>query len=343
MCITLLVALTTTATLAQQEPQFTKYMFNTLAYNPAYTGSRGYLSLVALHRNQWFGWGKGAEGDGHPVTQSFSIHSPLNKQVGLGLNFVADRIGARKTVVANFSYAYRIAFGKGTLSLALQAGAFSWKADWGRLNFKDAQALDNAFNQGTPGDILPDFGTGFYFYTQKFYAGASLPHLAQFSLRRVSDEEKETIRKWARNYRHFYLTAGGAIPLRGESLVFRPSFLIKTVGFFPGFFKQGSLVREIGSPTTFDLDASFLFNKKLWLGTSFRSAFSAFIKDNGKISSSDSADLWATFLLPNGLRIGFAYDFPLNQIRHYSHGSFELMLGYDFYKEIEKINSPRYF
>ncbi len=328
---------------AQQEPQFTKYMFNTLSYNPGYAGSRNYMSIVALHRDQWFGWGEGADNDGRPVTQTFSIHSPINKAVGLGLNLSNDKAGAHQTTFLNVSYAYRISFGKGTLSVGLQAGALNWKADWSQLDFKDAQVIDNAFNKGNPSELMPDFGAGLFFYTEKFYAGASLPHLAQFSLREVSKEERQTIRKWARNYRHFYLTVGGAVPLKGESLVFRPSFLIKTVGFFPEFFKKGNLVREIGAPTSFDVDASFLFNKKLWLGASLRSAFAAFAKQNGKTSSFDSADIWATFLLENGIRIGFAYDYPLNEIANYSNGSFEIMLGYDFYREVEKVNSPRYF
>ena len=328
---------------AQQEPQFTKYMFNTLSYNPGYAGSRGYMSIVALHRDQWFGWGNGAESDGRPITQTLSVHSPINKAVGLGFNVTNDKIGAHHNTTINFSYAYRINFGKGTLSVGLQAGAMNWKTDWNKLDFKDAQAIDNAFNKGNSSKIVPDFGTGLFFYTETFYAGASLPHLVQFSLRQVSNEEQETIRKWARSYRHFYLTAGGAIPLKGESLVFKPSILIKTVGFFPEFFKQGNLVREIGSPTSFDVDASFLFSKKLWLGASFRSAFAAIFKQTGKISSFDSADLWASFLLKNGLRIGFAYDYPLNKFSNYSNGSFEIMLGYDFYKEVEKVNSPRYF
>lgn len=330
--------------ISQQEPQFTKYMFNTLSFNPGYAGSKGYLSIVALHREQWFGVGAKSGINGRPVTQTFSAHTTLNKSVGLGINLTNDQIGSHRSTIANISYAYRIAFGKGILSLGLQAGAMNWKATWADLDFKDAQELDNAFNQGNPNEILPDFGAGIYFSTDQFYVGTSLPHLVQFSLRDVSSFEQETIRKWSRNYRHFYFTAGGAVPINGESLVFRPSLLIKTVGFFPEFFKQGDLIREIGSPTTFDIDASFLFSQKLWLGTSFRSAFAAFNqRNNKKVSSFDSIDFWGTFLLKNGARIGFAYDFPLNEIVNYSQGSFELMLGFDFYQKLEKINSPRYF
>lgn len=327
----------------QQEPQFTNYMFNTLVYNPGYAGSREYLSAVALHRDQWFGWGTGADSDGRPVTQTFSVHSPVNKKVGLGLNLVRDKIGVRQTTFVSAIYAYRIKFGRGTLSAGIQAGAMNWHADWSKLDFKDARALDTAFGDTEPSQTIPDVGAGLFFYNEKFYVGASLPHLAQFQLRELGAVEREFVRKWARQYRHFYFTGGGVIPINGDRLVFRPSFLIKTVGFFPEFFKKGDLVREIGAPSTFDIDAALFFQKKFWLGLSFRSAFAGIVDQDGAVSSYDSVDLWTNFLLDNGFRIGFAFDYPLTELQNYSVGSFEIMLGYDLFREVEKVNHPRYF
>ncbi|MEZ4959975.1 MAG: type IX secretion system membrane protein PorP/SprF [Saprospiraceae bacterium] len=331
--------------MAQQEPQFTQYMFNSLVYNPGYAGSKGYLSAVALYRDQWFGWGNGGGYDGRPVTQTFSIHSPVNKRIALGANVVHDRIGAHRNTLANLNYAYRVPFGKGTLSLGLLAGAMNWRANWDELNFKDPRELDSAFDGQNPNVWLPDFGAGLYYFTPEFYVGISVPHLVHFTLREVSPAEKESIRKWASTYRHFYLTAGGAVPLDNGAIIFKPSVLIKSVGFFNEFFKQGSIVREIGAPTSFDLDMSLLFREKFWVGVSFRSAFAAFTEKatSNKRSSYDSFDIWTTFLLKNGLRIGLAYDYPLSEIKTYTSGSFELMLGYDFYKEVERVNSPRYF
>jgi type IX secretion system PorP/SprF family membrane protein len=345
LLVLLLFSYLSNPVVAQQEPQFTHYMFNTLVYNPGYAGSREYMSAVALYRDQWFGWGEGDGYDGRPVTKTFSLHSPVNRRVGLGVNFVNDRIGARQTTLADVIYAYRIVFGKGTLSLGVQAGIMNWRADWDKLSFKDARELDNAFKGANPTLWLPDFGAGAFFYTEKFYAGVSMPHLAHFSLRSLAAEEEDFIRKWAKTYRHFYITSGGAIPLKGESLVLKPSFLIKSVGFFNEFFKQGSLVREIGGPATFDVDMSLLFHKKFWLGISYRSAFAAFSQpvNSPKRSSADSFDIWTAFYLKNGLRIGMSYDYPLNEIAPYTSGSFELMLGFDFVKEVEKANHPRYF
>lgn len=339
----LLALMAQTALKAQQEPQFTSYMFNTLVFNPGYAGSKEYLSAVAVYRDQWAALGDKAGWQGRPLTQTFSVHSTLNKKVGLGLNLINASAGARQTSYLNGIYAYRINFGKGTLSIGLQAGMMNWKADWSKLEFQQPQELDNAFGTLTPNLWLPDFGAGLFFYTSNFYAGASMPHLANFPLRQVSSAERDEIRKWSRVQRHFYLTTGGAIPLNGDNLVFRPSFLLKSVGLFNNFFRQGNLVREIGAPASFDVDASLFFQKKLWLGLSFRSAFAAFNTQGPKQSSPDSFDLWTAFHLQNGLRIGMAYDYPIGKLKSVSSGSFELMLGYDFYQQVEKAVHIRYF
>lgn len=328
---------------AQQEPHFTHYMFNTLVYNPGYAGSKEYMSAVAVYRDQWAALGEKSGWQGRPITQTFSIHSTFKKRVGLGLNLVNGSTGARQTTYLDAIYAYRINFGKGTLSVGLQAGMMNWRADWSKLDFQQPQENDNAFANLAPNIWLPDFGAGLFFYTQNFYAGASIPHLANFQLRDITAEERDVIRKWSRVHRHLYLTTGGAIPLNGDNLVFRPSLLIKSVGLFNNFFRQGNLVREIGAPASFDVDASLFFQRKLWLGLSFRSAFAAFNKAGPKQSSSDSFDLWTTFHLRKGLRLGLSYDYPIGKLQTAASGSFELMLGYDFYQQVEKASHIRYF
>lgn len=329
---------------SQQEPQFTKYMFNSLSFNPAYAGSKEYLSAVAIYRDQWYGWGEGtaSEGsyDGRPVTQSFSLHSPISKRVGLGLNVMNDKIGARGTTSIDLAYAYRIGFGTGTLALALQAGAMQWRADWSSLNFQQPRALDSAFDGGDPSMWLPNFGAGIYYYSDKFYMGMSVPRLANFGLRSLDSLEQVNIRKWAKTYQHFYLTIGGAIPIQDDDLVFKPSLLIKSVGLFSEFFAKGDIVKSIGAPTSFDLDFSLFIKEQLWVGLAWRSTFNAFRQPK---SSHDSIGAWMAFYFNNGLRIGFAYDFPINELVKYTYGSFELMLGYDMFKKVSHVESPRYF
>ena len=315
---------------AQQDAMFTKYMFNTLSYNPAYAGSKEYMSAVALYRDQWWGM------EGAPHTQTFSIHTPFKERVGLGLNITNDKIGVTGSTVGNASYAYRIPFGKGKVSIGLQATVMNYRADFNQLNYKDPQGQDPAFKDANVNFWAPNFGAGVYYYSDKFYAGISVPHLMKTDLRR----NEVTTNRWAQLYRHYYFTTGLAIPINGESLVFKPSLLIKSVGLFGDFTSSDSNLKAIGAPTEFDIDLSLLFYQSFWIGTSFRSSFEAFI---GKSSSIDSADIWAMMNLRKGVRIGLAYDFTLTELREYAKGSFEIMMGYDFYYQEKKVVTPRYF
>ena len=334
---------------AQQEPQYTNYLFNTLAYNPAYAGSKGYLSVRALHRDQWYDWGgvSGPSGyDGRPVTQTFTAHTGLGDRIGVGISFINDRIGAKGSTGLDLSYAYRVDFGQGIIALGLQGGIINWRADWDELDFKDPQQIDNSFNEGNPNLWIPNFGAGIYYYNENFYAGISVPRLTGIRLRDNVDES--VIRRWAQIYQHFYLTLGGTIPLKGDNIIFKPSLLIKSVGLFADFLRQGDSFRTVGAPTSFDVNASFLLHQKLWLGASFRSAFEAFRRKqnditNTNVSSHASADVLLGYQMAQGLRIGVAYDFPLSAINNYSTGSIEVMLGWDFVRKIDKIVTPRYF
>jgi type IX secretion system PorP/SprF family membrane protein len=329
-------------TFAQQEPQYTNYMFNTLAYNPAFAGSKDHLSIRALYRDQWYNFGGGlptSTSDGRPVTQTFSMHGNVFDRVGLGLNIVNDKIGARGTTSVDFSYAYRIKFGEGTLALGVQGGIMNWRANWSELSFRDPRGNDNAFADNDQSLWLPSFGGGIYYNNDNFYLGVSVPKLAGISLRR--DSARTDIRRWAQVYQHFYFTIGGIVPLNGK-VDFKPSLLIKSVGLFSDFLQKGDQIRNVGAPTSFDINASFLFYDKLWLGVSFRSAIAAFVKQNGTKSSLGSADLLFGYQFSEGMRIGFAYDYPLSDINTYSVGSFEIMLGWDFIKKIDKIEHPRY-
>ena len=314
---------------AQQDAMFTKYMFNSLNFNPGYAGSKEYLSMVALYRDQWLGL------EGAPTTQTLSIHTPFKERVGFGLNISNDKIGVTGSTVGSLSYAYRIPFGKGKVALGLQASFMNYRTDFGKLNYKDPRSSDLSFKD----DVnlwAPNFGAGVYYYSDKFYAGFSVPHLIKTDLNDASGSNT----RWAQLYRHYYFTTGMAIPIRGESLVFKPSLLIKSVGLFGDFTSSSSNQNPVGAPTEFDIDLSFLFYQSLWVGASFRSSFEAII---GKTSTVDSADLWAMFYLNKGMRVGLAYDFTLTELRNYNKGSFEIMLGYDLYFKEKHIVTPRYF
>ena len=327
-----LMLMTLGGALAQQDAMFTKYMFNSLSFNPGFAGSPEYMSVRLLYRNQWWGI------DGAPVTQTFSIHSPVSQRVGLGLNVLNDKIGATGSTSVDGSYAYRMPFGNGKLSIGLQTGFVNWRADWSVLNFKDPVEMDQSFQDQGPNYWLFNFGAGLFYYTKDYYIGLSVPRLFNNDLRRDIPEEVDV---WARQYRHYYLTAGGAIPINGPALIFKPSILIKSVGLLGDFTPASSNPSRVGAPTEFDLDLSLLFYEALWVGASFRAAFEA--RQFGGDSSFDSADIWVAFYMMNGTRIGASYDYTLSKLREFAGGSFEIMLGYDFNYRAKKVNTPRYF
>lgn len=316
---------------AQQDAMFTKYMFNTLSYNPGYTGAKDHMSVGILHRTQWWGF------DGAPSTQSFFIHTPLkNERVGVGLNIINDKIGPTNNIGANISYAYRIPIGDNgaKLSIGLQAGVENFRADWNQVTIFTEN--DISF-QTSPNLWLPNFGAGIYYYSKYFYVGAAVPHLVENSLRSSNEDISEAM--WARQYRHYFFSAGSAIPLNGDDLIFKPSALVKVVGLDSKLNKDENF-QTVGAPLEFDIDLSVLFYEKFWVGSSFRSSINAF---TDKKSSYDSVDIWFSYLLENGLRIGAAYDYPLTKINTVTVGSFELMLGYEFDYDQTQTVTPRYF
>lgn len=331
--------------LAQQDPMFTKYMFNSQVFNPAYAASKDFLSVNILYREQWLGFSQSVGGDSFkysPTTQTFTLQSPIGKRVSAGLTLINDRIGARSSTTANAVYAYHFPFAKGELSIGMQMGLINWRADWSRLNFKDPQANDPIYANSNPSRIVPNVGVGLYYYSPKFYAGFSIPHVIENDLRDYIEKiDKNNSRNGDKFYRHYYFMTGAAIELSGKSLIFKPSLLIKNVGFLSDFAANQQTLAQVGAPTEFDIDFSLFFNEVFWIGVSYRSAFE--VAAFGGESSTDSADIWFSFYLNNGMRIGAAYDFTLTKLSNNSNGTFELMIGYDLDYKVRKVHTPRYF
>jgi type IX secretion system PorP/SprF family membrane protein len=311
---------------AQQEPMFSKYAFNSLIFNPAYAGSNEHLTTYLIHREQWIGL------EGAPSTQSLTLHSPLrDERVGIGASLGHDKSGPSNIFNADFSYAYRFPIGETMkLALGMQAGFTNWRTDRSDLNLQNP--TDVVF-QSNINRWMPNFGAGIYLSSDKFYAGVGCPRLVEYDLKKSKNEETGI---YARTYRHYYTTAGIIFPINDETVIFRPSILLKSTGLFSNF-RSDARFKNIGAPTELDFDASFFFLKTLWVGLSYRTAVQL-----GK-SSPDSIDLWAAWYLRNGVRIGVAYDFPINGILSVSPGSLELMAGYEFDVKVRQVVPPRYF
>lgn len=226
---------------AQQDPQYTHYMYNTLSVNPAYAGQRETLSVVGLHRTQWVGI------DGAPQTQSFSVHSPLrNERLALGLNVVSDALGpARESFVdANFAYSFPINDNNTMLSFGIKAGWHNISTDWSKGRY---QMPDSRFNDNIDQNALI-IGSGVYLSNRNWYVGFSVPN---FLKTEHYDDFQESV---ATERLHFYLTGGYVFNL-SERTQFKPAFLMKGTE---------------GAPVIADVSANFLFNEKLTLGMAWR-------------------------------------------------------------------------
>lgn len=318
---------------------YTLYMFNQLAFNPAYAGSPNALDISLLHRHQWWGFGSDA-----PLTQNLSMHAPLRtKNIALGLNMNFDKVGVTRSFSVFPSFAYRIKFGDhsakgkgGYISLGLQGGVGNFTADWTQLNLDDPN--DPAFQVQRPNVWLPNFGTGIYIHTKTWFVGLSCPQLITNSLRKRTANEPSDL-PIAQQYRHYYLSAGMAFKVNSD-LVIRPTILVKNIGLFV----ERNQLGPIGAPNEFDVDLALLFKRAFWFGVSFRSAFEL------GTSSYDSMDFWALVRLKNGLGIGAAFDYTLTRLRPGAQGSYEVMLRYDLIRSDadggtsdSKIDHVRYF
>ena len=318
-----------TALNAQQDAMFTKYMFNSLVYNPAYAGYYDHMYISALYRNQWQGV------DGAPTTQTLTLHTPLkNNRVGVGFHLLNDAIGPVERTDAFAAYSYKIPLGGSKqLAIGIQGGVSYRRGDRSKITLENE--TDPSFSDIGENQLLPNFGAGIMYYTKNFYFGVSSPSLIEHDLRR---DEFIVTDSYAKQFRHYYLATGAAIPLNGDLLIFKPSILVKNVGILSNLSKDEAF-QQIGAPTEFDIDLSLLFYEQFQVGLSFRSAIEAF----GGESSYDSADIWMSYFLPNGLRLGAAFDYPLNDISNVTFGSFEVMIGYEFNYSVKKTVTPRYF
>lgn len=243
---------------AQQDPEYTQYMYNTMAVNPAYAGSTGTLEATLLHRSQWVGI------SGAPETQSLSIHGPLrNEKVGLGLSIVNDKIGPSNELYldGNFSYSLPLGYEK-RLAFGLKAGMRMLNIDWSKGRYYDN--TDVLLNQNIDNQMKLAVGAGVYYYTEKWYLGFSIP---SFIENNYYDDVQESIDY---DRLHYYLMGGYVFDLN-PNLKFKPAFLVKAVN---------------GAPLTADVSANFMINEKFVIGGSYRTDDSISILAGFQISPS---------------------------------------------------------
>jgi type IX secretion system PorP/SprF family membrane protein len=295
---------------AQQDAQYTQYMFNTMSVNPAYAGSRGQFTAAALYRSQWVGL------DGAPKTLTLNLHSPIRESsVGYGISIVNDDIGDGTVQETHFdavvSYTLDVSQ-DAKLSFGLKAGGHLLNLDFAKLNNFDNEPIsgDNIENK-----FSPNFGLGFYYHTSRFYAGLSAPNLLETDHFDNSQRDANTVQFLSTERINFYLITGYVFELNPD-LKFKPAILTKVVG---------------GAPLQLDLSASFLFNEKFSFGAAYR------------LDAAVSA--LAGFQITDQIMLGIAYDRETTDLggTQFNDGSFEFFLRFELLRSFQRTISPRFF
>ena len=294
------------AVAAQQDPLFTQYIYNKLAFNPGYAGSNGQFSMDLISRFQWTGI------EGAPRTISFTAHTPLrNQHIGLGFYTYRDALGPSVDYGAMAAFSYRVIFATTKLCFGIQAGFKYMDIDWSLLNPKDAGDL--ALSNQVKNKVVPDVDFGIYYYGSRFYAGLSAKHLLQNQIV-VSSAPPDDQASFTKLIRNFYGMAGGAVPV-SDNLIFMPSVLIKYVK---------------NAPLQADLNACFLVHNILTVGATYRTG--------------NALALLAEVMVARDLTIGYSYDIWFNTLKSYNSGSHEIRIGYgfDLFNKTRML-TPRYF
>ncbi len=291
---------------AQQDAQFTQYMYNTINVNPAYAGSRQSMNIFALHRTQWVGL------DGAPVTNTASINTPLkNTNMGIGVSIINDKIGPsdESNLAVDFSYSINTSE-EFKLSFGIKASANLLNINFDKLNQYDAN--DYSFENNVDDKFSPNIGVGLYWYSDKTYIGLSAPNLLETKHfdKYAGTGANSYIAKERINY---YLTAGHVFDLN-YNLKFKPALMTKLVQ---------------GAPLQVDISANFLFNEKFTLGAAY--SWSAAVSALVGFQATDS---WF---------IGYGYDLETTRLANYNSGSHEIFLRFELFKKYNKITSPRFF
>ncbi|WLD23720.1 type IX secretion system membrane protein PorP/SprF [Flavobacterium dauae] len=238
-----LLALVSFSAVAQQDPQYTHYMYNTTNINPAYAGSRGALSIFGLHRTQWAGL------DGAPTTNAFSVNTPIaDSKVGLGIGFVNDKLGVmtENTISVDFSYTLDLNSRGSKLSFGLKGTANLLDVAYSELLIYNP--TDVRFQNDISGQFTPNIGAGLYWHNEKSYIGFSVPNFLETT--RYDDNLQSTMTQ-----RMSYYLMGGYVFELNPTLKFKPAVLLKATD---------------GAPLQADVTANFLISNKFTIGAAYR-------------------------------------------------------------------------
>lgn len=292
---------------AQQDPQYTQYMYNMSVLNPAYaTDNPDVINFGALYRAQWVG------SDGGPTTGTFFAHSPVAKKVEMGLSLIHDQIGnvvKQTNTFVDFAYVLKLNE-KQKLSFGIKAGATFFSTNFNGFVYSD-ELPDPAFAENLS-RVFPNVGVGMFYFGENYYLGLSSPNL----LRTKHLEQENGIIATGLEEIHYFFTGGYVFNLN-DNLKFKPAFMTKVV---------------TGAPISLDFTSNFLINNVFEIGAGYR--------------WDDSLSGLVNFKVSPSVRVGYAYDYTLSNLGRFNSGSHEIMILFDLNKK-RSLNgydkSPRFF
>jgi type IX secretion system PorP/SprF family membrane protein len=297
--------------MGQNYPHYTMFMYNKLIYNPAYAGHLDVTNINVYARKQWTGL------DGAPFGYNVSIDGPVGNHMrefrptALGLSVNGEKIGVTNSTNAMASYAYRIRTGeKGVLALGLQAGVTFNNIDYNSLN--PEQRDDPTLTKNVRNAVLPNFGAGVYYSTDKLYLGFAIP----FLLQNYYDPQNKVDDQAGRQIRTYFLSGG---------YVFR---LSNTVKMQPQVLARYAANNAYNLPVNADANLSFFFYDRIMVGATYR--------------TDKSIEGIIYFQLTNNLNFGYSYDYALSSLRKHNNGTHEITLGLDFRRDRNKYINPRF-
>jgi type IX secretion system PorP/SprF family membrane protein len=280
---------------AQQDADFSMYLFDNLYINPAYAGSHEALNATIMYRDQW------VKMPGAPQTASVAVHSPLpDDHIALGFTYTNDRIGVTQTNNAEASFAYRILVGKKKdirLSFGICAGFDNYHADLNSVPTTDPN--DPSFVGNYQNRWLPNVGAGFYAYSDNFFAGFSVPRILANRLNGPT-ALFATSTGIARQYQNLLAQAGYVFNI-GKKIKFVPSLLLM---YAPKY-----------APPSFDFNANFIFINRIFLGIGYR--------------LNDSYQFTLAGNVTKQIRIGYCYDLTVSNLNKYTTGTHEVMASFE--------------
>ena len=282
---------------AQQDAQFTQYMYNKLYYNPAYAGMSEGTELTAIHRSQWLGYQGNINETGAPNTQLISFNSKIPTQpIGVGLYILNDNLGPSNNLEVQMSFSYQFKFdGGATVNFGVKAGLYSTSLNFDELVFVDPSDVVAGLS-GKETQMKPDLGFGIYYRKGDFFGGLSANHLIGTAFDFGEDQISNQLS------RHYYLSAGYDYHINPQ-LTITPSILLKSVSL---------------DTYNFDLSVIGKYNDMLWAGIAYRQSESA------------SAMFGYKLLDDRSLTLAYAFDFVVTNSASKEPTSHELMLIYNF-------------